>query len=191
MGEKSDVSAYYRKVFHATGLVIVAIYWWTPVERTPLAIGLATIALLLGVFDLIRARSPRLQEQFLGVFRLIVADKDRKGWNGSTLYFAGCAITVALFAKPSACAGILCLALGDSLAAVVGMSVNSPRWGNISLAGSLTCLTVCTLTCRMFVDWPHALLGGVTATLLEGIAGTKLDNLLIPVGTAGILALIA
>ena len=90
MGEKRDVSAYYRKVFHATGLVIVAVYWWTPVQRTPLAIALAAIALLLGVFDLLRARSPRTQEQFLGVFRLIVADKDHKGWNGSTLYFAGC-----------------------------------------------------------------------------------------------------
>ena len=191
MGEKSDVSAYYRKVFHATGLVIVAVYWWTPVERTALAIALAAIALLLGAFDLIRARSLRLQEQFLGVFRLIVADKDQKGWNGSTLYFSGCAVTVALFAKPLACAGILCLALGDSLAAVVGMSVKSPRRGNISVAGSGTCFVVCTAACSLFVTWPMAFVGGLVATGIEAMAGTKLDNLLIPVGTAGILALIA
>ena len=189
MGEKRDVSAYYRKIFHATGIVIVSIYWWTPIGRTPLAIGLGVIALLLGVFDLLRARSEWLQEHFMGVLRLIVAEKDRKGWNGSTLYFAGCAVTVALFDKSYACAGILCLALGDSLAAVVGMSVNSPRRGNISVAGSGTCFIVCTLACRLFLGWPAALVGGLTATALEAVAGTKLDNLLSPIGTAMVLSL--
>ncbi len=121
------MEAYSRKLFHATGVVIVATYWWTSIGQIPLAWTLAGIAVALALFDLLRARSPALQLLFLRYFSRIVADKDKKGWNGSTLYFAGCAATVALFAKPLACAGILCLALGDSLAAVVGMSVKSPR----------------------------------------------------------------
>jgi len=181
------VEAYSRKLFHATGIAIVAIYWWTSIGRTPLAWTLAGIAAALVVFDLIRARSPALQLLFLKLFRRIVADKDKKGWNGSTLYFAGCAATVALFAKPLACAGILCLALGDSLAAVVGMSVKSPRWGGVSVAGSTTCLLASTLSCSLFVPWPVALAGGVAATLLEAVSGSKLDNLLIPIGTAAVL----
>jgi phytol kinase len=189
--EKSDVTAYARKLFHATGIVIVAIYWFTSVDRWVLAAVLTGCALVLGVFDRLRAKSPALQAFFLAQFRWIVADKDQKGWNGSTLYFTGCALTVWLFDKPTACAGILCLALGDSLAAVVGMSVSSPRVGNISAAGSTTCFIVTSGVCALFFDWPIAIAGGFTATALEAISGTKLDNLLIPVGTAAVLFVLA
>jgi dolichol kinase len=181
------VEPYARKLFHAAGVVIVALYWWAPLERAPLAAGLAGIALSLGVFDLIRARLPAVQERFLALFSRIVAEKDKRGWNGSTLYFTGCAATVALFDEPSACAGILSLALGDSLAAVVGMSVRSPRWGRVSLAGSATCFLASSAACSLFFPWPIAIAGGAAATALEAFSGSKLDNLLIPIGTAATL----
>jgi len=146
---------------------------------------------ILGLFDLVRAKAPALQELFLATFKLIVAEKDTKGWNGSTLYFVGCALTVWLFGKPIACAGILSLALGDALAAVVGMSIPSPRRGNVSLAGSGACFIVSTLACSLFVTPAHALVGGLTACVIEAVSGAKLDNLLIPIGTAAALYLLA
>jgi dolichol kinase len=181
---------YARKLFHAVGVILVAVYWWGPFTRNEVAAGLAVIVAALALLDLARARNPALQALFFRLFGAITAEKDRRGWNGSTLYFSGCALTVLLFARPIACAGILCLALGDSLAAVVGMSVRSPRWRNSSLAGSTTCLAVSTASCWAFVPWPSALVGGLAATLLEAFSGTKLDNLLIPVGTAAALHLV-
>ncbi|MHC4408616.1 MAG: diacylglycerol/polyprenol kinase family protein [Planctomycetota bacterium] len=178
---------YARKLFHAVGVVIVAIYWWGPFSQLQTSAVLAGIAIALGVFDLVRARNPAIQALFFRWMGAITAEKDRNGWNGSTLYFTGCALTVWLFDKPLACAGILCLALGDSLAAVVGMSVKSPQWRNCSVAGSMTCFIVCTAACWPFVGFPAALVGGAAATLLEALAGTKLDNLLIPVGSAAAL----
>ena len=50
---------------------------------------------------------------------------------------------------------------------------------------------VCVEVEAPFVGFPAALVGGVAATLLEAVAGTKLDNLLIPVGTAAALWVIA
>lgn len=181
---------YARKLFHAVGVVVVGIYLWGPFSRTVVAACLGGIAVALGILDLARARNPALQDLFFRLFGAITAEKDRKGWNGSTLYFTGCALTVALFDQPLACAAILCLALGDSLAAVVGMSVRSPRWRNSSLAGSATCLVVTTACCWPFVGWPAAIVGGVAATILEALSGTKMDNLLIPLGTAAALFLV-
>jgi len=183
---------YARKAFHAIGVVIVATYWWGPFARATVAAVLFGIAAVLAGLDLVRARSPAVQAWFFRMFGAITAEKDRHGWNGSTLYFTGCALTVALFAARPACAGVLCLALGDSLAAVVGMSVRSPRlWRGSSLAGTLTCFAVASSCCALFFAWPVAIAGGLAATALEAASGTKLDNLLIPLGTAGVLGLLA
>jgi dolichol kinase len=176
-----------RKIWHASGAIIVLIYGGLDLPR-PLAAGiLIAIAVALLFLDLVRHRRPGLQDLFRRKLSLILDEKDMRGLNGSTLYFGGCALAVALFPEPAACGGILALALGDPAAAVVGSSVRSPRWGRVSLAGCIACLVAATLAARVFVPWPAALAGGVAAMLLEAFAGSKLDNLAIPLGTALVL----
>lgn len=173
-----------RKVWHASGAVIVLLYRGLDIPR-PLAAGiLIAIALGLLALDFARHRRPTLQDLFRRKLRLILDEKDMRGLNGSTLYFGGCALAVSLFPEPAACGGVLALALGDPAAAVIGSTVRSPRWGRVSLAGSLACFVAATLGSRIFVPWPAALAGGATAMLVEAFAGSKLDNLAIPVATA-------
>jgi dolichol kinase len=176
-----------RKIWHASGALVVVLYDGLDIAR-PLAAGLllAATALLL-LLDLLRHRSPALEGVFRTKLRLILDEKDLRGLNGSTLYFGGCALAVALFAKEPACAGILALALGDPAAAIVGSSVRSPRWRRVSLAGTAACLAVAAAAARWYVPWPVALLGGAAAALLEAVSGSKLDNLCIPVGTSLVL----
>lgn len=176
-----------RKIWHATGALVVVVYQGLAVPR-PVAAGiLLGIAGLLLLLDLLRHRSPALESLFRRKLRLILDEKDLEGLNGSTLYFGGCALAVALFPREPACAGILALALADPAAALVGSSVRSPRYGRVSLAGSAACLVVATLAARWYFPWPVALLGGAMATLLEAVAGSKLDNLFIPLGTSLVL----
>jgi dolichol kinase len=179
-----------RKLFHATGVVIVLAYHGLDLSRPLVAGVLGGITLLLALLDLWRARSPEVQERFQALFRVLLDPKDTRGLNGSTLYFAGCTLTAALFAQPVACAGILALALGDPAAAIVGSSVRSPRRGRVSLAGSAACFVAASAGCAFFVPLPSALVGGLAATALEAFAGSKLDNLAIPVGTAAVLGLL-
>ncbi|MFI5402145.1 MAG: diacylglycerol/polyprenol kinase family protein [Planctomycetota bacterium] len=170
-----------------SGVLIVVIYECLSVPR-PVGAGiLLGIAAALVLLDLGRARSPVLQDLFRKKLRLILDEKDLRGFNSSTLYFCGCALAVTLFPKAPACAGILALALGDPLAAIVGTSVRSPRWGKVSLAGSGACFVAATLAARWYFPWPAALLGGTAAALLEAFSGSKLDNLAIPIGTALVL----
>jgi dolichol kinase len=176
-----------RKIFHATGIVIVAIYRETEIDRS-LALGLLwSIAGLLALLDIARARYPALQERFLVAFSQILDKKDHKGLSGSTPYFAGCALALSLFGTDAACAGILALALGDPAAAIIGSSIPSPRRGNVSLAGSGACFVFASAACALFFELPQALAGGAAATALEALSGSKLDNLTIPVGTAAVL----
>lgn len=179
-----------RKAFHASGVVIVLVYLGTGMSRRLCGALLLLLTLLLALVDLARHRIPALQELFERRLRTILDPKDRRGLNGSTLYFLGCTLAVLLFDRPEACAGILALALGDSSAAIVGSSVRSPRRGRVSLAGSLACLAVATLACRIFFPWPPALAAGAGAALLEAVSGSKADNLSIPIGVALLLHLL-
>jgi dolichol kinase len=59
----------------------------------------------------------------------------------------------------------------------------------VSVAGTTACFIAATLGARIFFPWPPALLAGAAAALLEALAGSKLDNLAIPLGTALVLSL--
>jgi dolichol kinase len=179
-----------RKIWHASGAIIVLLYRGLGMAR-PLAAGiLLGITAFLLALDFLRPRWPALQKLFRRKLSLILDPKDMRGLNGSTLYFGGCALAVALFPPGHACAGILALAFGDPAAALVGSSIRSPRWGRVSLAGTAACFAAATLGCRIFVPWPAAVAGGIAAALLEAFAGSKLDNLAIPLGTALLLTLL-
>jgi len=179
-----------RKIWHASGAIIVGLYAGLDLSRPVAAAILLSIAAALLVLDLVRHRVPALQDLFRRKLHLILDEKDLRGLNGSTLYFGGCGLAAALCPQAAACGGILALALGDPAAAIVGSSVRSPRWGRVSLAGSIACLVAATLAARLFVPWPVALAGGVTAMLLEAFAGSKLDNFAIPLGTALVLCVL-
>ncbi|HEX5138750.1 MAG TPA: hypothetical protein VFY93_17390 [Planctomycetota bacterium] len=173
-----------RKIWHASGVLIVLLYRGLDVPR-PLAAGLLLgITAFLLAFDVLRPRWPALQDLFRRKLSLILDEKDMQGLNGSTLYFGGCGLAVALFPPGPASVGILALVLGDPCAALVGSHVRSPRWGRVSLAGSVACLATASLAACVFVPWPVALAAGFAAALLEALAGSKLDNLAIPIGTA-------
>lgn len=180
-----------RKLFHASGVAIVAIYVGFELER-PVAAGLlAGVTFLLFLLDAVRSWLPAVQRVFAASFRVLLESKDRVGMNGATLYFAGCALAAALAPKAPACGGILALALGDPAAALVGSAVRSPRLGpRASLAGSTACFVAASAGCAFLVPWPVALAGGAAAAVLEAVAGSKLDNLAIPAGTALVLHLL-
>ena len=182
-----------RKAFHASGIVIVLLYRGLDVDRGVAAWLLWAVVALLAIFDALRAYVPVIQALFLKSFRIIIDPKDERGLNGSTLYFAGCALAVTLFDRDAACGGILALAVGDSMAAIIGSAVRSPRWGRVSLAGSGACFVFSTVAIMLLGahPWHTAVAGGVAAALLEAFSGTKLDNLTMPVGVAFALSLLA
>jgi dolichol kinase len=180
-----------RKIWHASGVLIVVVYRGLDVARPAVAGFLLGVAACLLVFDFVRPRWPALDGHFRRKFRLILDEKDLRGLNGSTLYFAGCGLAVALFPPDPASVGLLALCLGDPAAALVGSNLRSPRWGKVSVAGSVACFVAASLSALIFLPWPQALLAGAAAAALEAVSGSKLDNLAIPLGVATLVTFAA
>ncbi|MBN1483845.1 MAG: phosphatidate cytidylyltransferase [Chloroflexia bacterium] len=141
-------------------------------------------------------------------YRLFAAIEVQERTLGTVYFPAAFAALLALFwplGRPEiAAAGIMALTWGDAMAAMVGEPYGRQHyrlWGQEkSWLGSLACFSwtflSVTLTLRLVGNYPppqallHAILGALAAALAEALTPLRMDNLTVPLATAGILFLL-
>lgn len=178
-----------RKVVHiGTGNVILLAWWlnipaWVGVSAAILA---ATIAIISYFFPIL----PSLNSV------------GRRSW-GTFFYAVSIGVLVACFwpiSRPEyAAIGILIMALGDGLAALVGQNFGQHPYeifgSRKSLEGSLTMLGISFLVSLIIlafvngINWQIILISlvvALTATILETFSKLGIDNLTVPLGSAAI-----
>ena len=178
-----------RKIVHIGAGHVILIAWWLAV---PAWLGIAA-SVFFGAIALLSYRFPLLP----GINSI-----GRQSW-GTFFYAMSIGLLMASFwpiQRPEfAVIGILTMTWGDGLAALVGQRYGQHLyqvWGEKkSLEGSLTMLLVSGAICLIFLQtagmpFSQALwissVGAVFATALESISKYGIDNLSVPVGTAGI-----
>ena len=99
----------------------------------------------------------------------------------------GAMLALLLYPGVASIIAIYSLAFGDSAASLVGKSIGGirlPFSRAKTLAGTTACfLIVLTVTYRLTSDLTASLIIALSASLLEALPITDLDNILIPVGT--------
>ncbi len=197
-----------RKGVHICSTLLAV---WTYLMDDPVATtGLAVFAVLVIAVDLARLGMRRWALWAYRTFPLIFRREERHRLSGASVMMIGATITSFLFPAGPAAAGILCLAWGDSAAAVVGQAFSRTRRqlglekepgsrapvvikrGKKTIAGSLACLVVSALMIILTMGFRPELflVGGLTATAMERWTPGRWDNLTIPPVTAGAIQLI-
>ncbi|MCK4409156.1 MAG: hypothetical protein KAW67_03675, partial [Candidatus Eisenbacteria sp.] len=179
----------FRKAIHSCSIVvpILAASWKAPtlwfIGSVTVTYVLSEVMRLLGVavpiFSSVTWRAMRPSEP-----RMVVV--------GPFLFGVGIFITVAFFEPAAATVGVLVLAIGDSAASLVGKTFGHttlPYNPGKTLLGSLSLFAVGVLVAMFYVSVPWALLVGVVASLVESLPLGPSDNLLLPLATAGVVAL--
>ena len=174
-----------RKAFHLASVALPLLVWFIP-RPTGLAIllSLAVIAIAVDVARL-RFRTPRYW--FLRATRPMLRPGERRGVAGATWMAVAYAAALLLFPKPFAVAGMLCNALGDAAAALVGKKYGRHRtsWGK-SWEGFLAAAAV-SLAIGFAVPGISplgAVLGALAAATLEFLPLPLDDNLRMTLGAA-------
>jgi len=111
---------------------------------------------------------------------------------GPILFGAGIWLTLALFPPQAAACGVLILAIGDSVASLVGRAFGDtllPHNPRKTLIGSVSLFGVGAMIGIFYVSLPWALLIGAVASLLESLPVGAADNFLLPIGTAATLTI--
>jgi dolichol kinase len=177
-----------RKLVHmALASVAILLAWMLP----PLAgrvFFLAAALIALGV-DAARLRWPALGRAFRSVLEPVLRPAEDRRLTGGTMLALGFAITVLLFPRAIAVAGLGYAAYADAAGALVGRAWGAHRFASgKSVEGAMAFAIVAFL-----VGWATPALGpgaaAIVAVLLALLESAPLrfdDNLLVPIAGAGL-----
>jgi dolichol kinase len=184
----------YRILWHClTGFVIVVILWITyPSTRLVSFILLAAFLLFL-VVDILRFTTHRGRELFWNHMSFLAGEKEKKGLNTSVYYAFSLLICVNIYEPKIAMGAIICLAVGDVTANIVGKRFGRYRLKGKSVEGMLGNAIVCFAICYFIVPSPFvAAAGAITGALVEFLPVPLLnDNILIPLCSGLAMTLVA
>ncbi len=194
-----------RKAIHVTSSLLAI---WVLLVEDPVATGGLGIATLFVIaVDLSRLRAKRWALWIYRTFPLIFRRDERVTLSGASVMMAGSTITSYLFSAEMTAAGILCLAWGDSAAAVVGQAVSHTRQQlgleetdpslapvvvtrkGKTWAGSTACLVASALVIFLVLGWQPIpiITGSIASSAMERWTPGRWDNLTIPLVSAGIM----
>ncbi len=186
----------WRKGTHMFALVIPGGYYLLGLDKTErLSVMIPiTAAVILG--DISRLRQWGIWRNGLEkLFGRMVRPHEQKGdFTGAVYILTTVCFTVAMFAKPVAVAAIAFIIVGDTFAALVGRKFGRHRFFNgKSLEGSAACLVGTLIVAFLAPELalPVAVIGAVTAAVVEALPLGIDDNVTVPILSGLVMTLAA
>jgi len=161
---------------------------------------LITLGAMTGIFviwEIVRFAFPRVNRWTVSHLGVILKKEEGFRPTGTTYLLLASLAVFLLFDKYVAVTSLLFLSIGDLMASVIGEKYGRQVVFNKSLEGSLGCLATCLLIGILMTRisptmvLPVAIVGAVSATIVELLPIPIDDNLTIPLFSAGIMTLAA
>ncbi len=150
------------------------------------------LAFVAVAIDVLRLRSPLINDLVMAVFKPLMRTNEVKGYAGTTFLLTGVFFVVLIFPKVVVSLTLLFLAFGDPIASFIGIRYGKDKiFGHKSIQGFVAAFVVCLLITmsyfyfreimsnRLFVV---SLISGMIGALAELIPISKIDdNLSLPI----------
>lgn len=183
---------YHRKLWHfASGAVVVAaLVIFAPAKRWAILILAAALVLMI-VIDLVRFFSRRGKKLFWKHLGFLTSVKEERGPTTSLYYAASLLLCVLIFPVYAAIGGVISLAAGDPMAAIVGRRYGKLRIGGKSVEGGLTNAVVAFCLIFIFVRSVHVAAAGALAGAIVEMFDIRYldDNITVPLAAGGAMVL--
>lgn len=169
-----------RKSIHLSMILIPVWVYFMPPRTELLGLIIATFATV--VLDLLRLSDKRLRRFFLRLFQSMIRRHEEEHLLGSTYFMIAALLSVIAFDEPIAISALAFLVIGDTAAAVIGKKYGRVSYWGKSLAGSGACFVTCLAIAVFVLDNPLiAVIGALTATVVEALPVPMDDNMRVPV----------
>ncbi len=181
-----------RKLIHLlSGLIPLFYLWFDPSRREAVTI-LGILAIPFLGADIARRYLPTLNRAFSAWLEWALRENERERLTGASYSLIGAWLTLLLFEKRIACAALLILVVGDTVASLVGRAVGGMTlFGRKTVVGSLAMFVASVLLALAFVPPRVAVGGALAATLVELLPLPIDDNLTIPLAAGLALTLLS
>lgn len=185
-----------RRIFHlcASSLFPVLVLFFPRLPLLAAAGGLLALSL---VGEGLRLRYAPLNRLFLSSMRLLLKGREDRTLLGSTYVLTSTVVALGTMTQPVAALALFYTSVADPLAALVGERLGAHRlWGKSAegsaafLAGALA-MGALLLATGLETTFPVMLVGAIAATLLELLPLPLDDNLKVPLGSGGVMMLVA
>jgi len=146
---------------------------------------LLTIALIV---EILKLKHPTFKQIFFDVFGIMLRKHEYHDFTSATYMLISVTICIAVFSPQIAFMAICFLAVGDTLAALVGVKHGRRKlFGtNKSLEGSIACFVGTFIFALFFINPILAFSGAFAASIAESVPMWVDDNIKVPI-TSGIV----
>ncbi len=176
-------------------LVIPVAYYLIPIRSLSLTLMTIATAIFL-IVDLLRLRLNPFKDIFIILFGTLLRRKEFTSLTGGSYLMVASLVCMFLFGanKGVFIAAISFLAVGDTVAAIVGLSIGKIRIFRKTLegtvAGLIACIGVAYLVSHLpYIDMPFliGIIGAVSAAAVEALPFEINDNVVIPIFSGAIM----
>jgi len=184
----------YRKSIHVSSLILPLSYRYIFHNNRKLTfliiIPLTLIALII---EIVRLEHKTFKRIFLNIFGIMLRKHEIHDFTGATYLMISATICIAVFPKDIAFLSLAFLAIGDTLAAIVGISFGKRKLLGTkkSLEGSIACFASTFLVGVLFVAPQIAFFGALAATIAEFWELQLDDNIKIPLISGIVMSLVS
>ncbi|PKN74039.1 MAG: phosphatidate cytidylyltransferase [Candidatus Cloacimonetes bacterium HGW-Cloacimonetes-3] len=173
-----------RKSIHLSSLVIPFSYRYILGFNRRLGFSIILVAFSISlVVEFHRFWQRSFRKTFNRLFGMILRRHEQRDLTGATYLLFSAMICVAFFEPVIASCAMAFLSIGDTFAAIVGMSLGKRKFIGMSksLEGSIACFVSCFIFGLFWLKSPVLALGGALAATIAELGRIPLDdNLKIP-----------
>lgn len=183
-----------RKSIHLSSLVIPFSYRYILGFNRRLGFSILLVAFAISlVIEFHRFWQRSFRKTFNRLFGMILRRHEQRDFTGATYLLFSAMVCVAFFEPIIASCAMAFLSIGDTFAAIVGMSFGKRKFTgmNKSLEGSIACFVSCFIFGLLWLRNPILALGGALAATIAELGRIPLDdNLKIPFGAGLVMTIL-
>ncbi len=181
-----------RKSFHISSILLPLSYYFIFQNRKMMFLILIPLTIIALIIDIARLEHKTFKRIFLNLVGLLLRKHEIHNFTGATYLMISAVLCIGFFPKEIAVVSLAFLAIGDTLAALVGIPFGKRKILNTSksLEGSLACFAGCFVFGLLFLHPAGAIIGAFTATVAEFSWIPIDDNIKIPIASGLVMSFI-
>jgi dolichol kinase len=184
----------FRKAIHFSLILLPLAYrYLVDYDKIITLFVLITLLIIALIVDILKLKHPTFKRIFFDVFGLMMRKREYHDFTSATYMLISVTICIAAFSPEIAFLAIAFLAIGDTLAALVGLRFGKRKLfgSNKTMEGSIACFVGTFVFALLYIDPIIAFSGASAASIAESLPTWIDDNIKVPIASGIVMTLVS